>query len=287
MSNDLQIADVEAGRAVEGVYAVARKQRRHDKNGDAYLVIELTDTTGSIEGRVWKNVDWFDHNTHEGDRVRIVGRASRYRNNMQLDIRRLERVGAEDARVIGKSFIPHGKRDIEDLAGELDFLAGEITNPQLSALTAAIWQGPDREALLQSPATAHDHHAYVGGLSEHTLSVVTICLAAAERHSQIDRDLILCAALVHDIGRLRELALGDTLENDAHGVLVGHVLLGHEMLLAACTRAQLNVAQISWWAPLVHAISTHHGPLERCRTVEAITLASANQLDIRLAARER
>ncbi|MCB0878883.1 MAG: hypothetical protein KDC46_07880, partial [Thermoleophilia bacterium] len=153
MPGDVRIADVQAGRPVEGVYAVARKQRRHDRNGDPYLVLELTDSTGSIEGRVWKNADWFDRNVREGDRVRAIGRGSSYRDTLQLDIRRIDKVGDDDQVVAAQSFIPEGRRDVADLAGELDFLASELMHDELRALVEAVWDGAHRDALLRSPAT--------------------------------------------------------------------------------------------------------------------------------------
>ncbi len=284
--SDVRIAEVEAGRPVEGVYAVARKQRRHDRNGDPYLVLELTDSTGSIEGRVWKNADWFDRNIREGDKVRAVGRGSSYRDQVQLDIRRLDRIGDDDA-AARESFVPAGRRDVADLAGELDFLASEITHPQLRALVEAVWSGPHRDELLRSPATAADHHAHLGGLVEHTIAVATISMTVADRHVGLDRDLLLAAALLHDIGRMRELRAETAIEADAAGALVGHVLLGHELLLAAAGDVGIDPATTPWWPKLVHAVSTHHGPVERCRTREAVVLASANALDARLAARDR
>lgn len=286
MAGDVRIRDVEAGRPAEGVYAVARKQRRHDRNGDPYLVLELTDSTGSIEGRVWRNADWFDRNIREGDRVRAVGRGSTYRDQVQLDIRRLDRVD-DGAIEPGESFVPEGRRPVEDLAGELDFLADELAHPQLRALVAQLWGGPDRESLLRSPATAGDHHAHVGGLVEHTVAVAAICMTAADRHVGIDRDLLLAAALLHDVGRMRELRSEVAIEADAAGALVGHVLLGHELLLDAAARAGIDTARAAWWPQLVHAVSSHHGPVERCRTREAVILTSANSLDARLAARDR
>jgi 3'-5' exoribonuclease len=287
MPGDVRIADVEAGRPVEGVYAVARKQRRHDRNGDPYLVLELTDSTGAIEGRVWKNADWFDRNVREGDRVRAVGRGSRFRDQVQLEIRRLDRVGDDDAVLAdGRSFVPQGRRDVEDLAGELDFLASEITRDELRALVEAVWSGPDRDELLRSPATQGDHHAHVGGLAEHTVAVAAIAMAAADRHVGIDRDLLLAAALLHDVGRVRELRADTAIETDFDGALVGHVLLGHELLLAAATRAGVDPSSTPWWPKLVHAVSVHH-QVDQCRTREAVVLASANQLDARLARRDR
>ncbi|MCW2927087.1 MAG: metal dependent phosphohydrolase [Thermoleophilia bacterium] len=286
MTNDMRIADVEAGRPVEGVYAVVRKQRRHDKNGDPYLVLELSDQTGTIEARVWKDADWFDRSISEGDRVRAVGRGTSYREQVQLDVRRLDRLDAGDARAT-ETFIPAGKRDVADVAGELDFLASEIQRDDLRALVEAVWNGPHRDALLRSPATAGDHHAYLGGLVEHTVSVAAICLTAAERHDGIDRDLLLAAALLHDVGRMRELRSETAIETDRDGALVGHVLLGHELLMDAAARTRLDTAAAPWWSKLVHAVTTHHGPVERCRTREAVVLASANSLDARLAQRDR
>lgn len=288
----MRIADVEAGRPVEGVYAVVSKQRRHDKNGDPYLVLELSDATGRIEGRVWKNADWFDRSVQEGDRVRAVGRGSAFRDQVQLDIRRLDRIAEDDSVVADRSFIPATSRDLADLAGELDFLAGEIAREDLRAVVAAVWDGPDREALLRSPATANDHHAHLGGLVEHTVSVAAICLAAAERHDRLDRDLLLAAALLHDIGRMRELRAEAAIETDPDGALVGHVLLGHELVSAAAARVAAvgsygDPRTQPWWPKLIHAMSTHHGPVERCRTREAVVLVSANALDARLAQRDR
>jgi 3'-5' exoribonuclease len=286
MPSDVRIAQVEAGRPVEGVYAVARKQRRHDRNGDPYLVLELTDSTGAIEGRVWKNADWFDRNIREGDRVRAVGRGSTYRDVLQLDIRRLDRVGDDDAVLDGQSFVPEGRRSVEDLAGELDFLAGELQHGELRALVDAVWSGPEREQLLRSPATAGDHHAHLGGLVEHTLAVAATCMAVADRHPQLDRDLLLAAALLHDVGRVRELRAQEAIEADAAGALVGHLLLGHELLLAAAVRAGIDTTTSAWWPKLVHAVSSHHA-IEQSRTREATVLASANALDARLARRDR
>ncbi|MBC7461282.1 MAG: HD domain-containing protein [Thermoleophilia bacterium] len=287
MSGDTRIADVAPGQTVEGIYAVVRKQRRLDKNGDAYLVVELSDPTGRIEGRIWKNADWFDRNIREGDRVRAVGRGSKFRDQVQLEIRRLDKIELDGSDAPTEAFIPATSRDADDLAGELDFLISEITHPEQRALCEAVWQGALRDDLLHSPATALDHHAHLGGLVEHTIAVTTICQAAADRHPNLDRDLLTAAALLHDIGRAKELRAELVIEVDRAGGLVGHVLLTHELLLAAALDARLDVNATPWWPQLVHAVSSHHGPTERCRTREAVVLVSANALDARLAQRDR
>lgn len=276
-----RIADFEVGRPTEGVFAVLRKTRRRNRNGDPYLVLELSDATGRIEGRVWQNADYFDRNVQPGDHVIAVGKPTKFRDEVQFDIRRLDRADAP----IGEAFIPAASRELDELAGELDFLVNELEHPQLHALVEHVWQGPGREDLVRSPATASDHHAYLGGLVEHTVSVATICLAAADRHEGIDRDLLLAAALLHDIGRAREISVGSMVEVEEAGALYGHLLLGHELLLQAVGSVDATFTGEPWWPRLVHAVSTHHGSLERCRTREASILNMANQLDVRLALR--
>lgn len=277
---DVRIVDFRPGRPVEGVYAVLRKQRRHDKNGDAYLVLELSDASGRIEGRLWKNAEWFDQNVSEGDHVRAVGRATLFRDTLQFDVRRIDPVEVEAG--AGESFLPASRRDAADLAGEIDFMVDEIEHPELGALVRAVWQGDERERLLRSPATAADHHAYLGGLAEHTVSVAALCMAAADRHPLLDRNLLLAAALVHDIGRARELRSEGSLGVAGDAGLIGHVLLAHEMLLEARPGAR----EAAWWAPLLHAVASHHGSADRARTREAATLAACNALDARLSARD-
>jgi 3'-5' exoribonuclease len=275
-----QISELVAGRPVEGTYAVLRKQRRHSRNGDPYLVLELSDPTGRIEGRVWRDADWFDQLVSVGDTVRVVGKPVSWNDGLQLDVRRLEPADAPAE----ASYLPAARRDLDDLAGELDFLVSEIADPSQRALVEAIWQGAERERLLRSPATVADHHAYLGGLVEHTVAVASLCMAAADRHEHLDRSLLLAAALVHDIGRAREIEAGTSIGLDAEGSLYGHILLGHEQLQDAAGRCG-DVLDSAWWPKLVHAVSSHHQPADRCRTAEASALSLANAFDARLAPR--
>ncbi len=281
-----RIAELEVGRPAEGLFSVQRKQRRMDRNGDPFLVLELADQTGSIEGRVWDNADWFDGQVRVGDTVVAVGKPSFYRGAMQLDIRRIARADAPET---AGSLVPMSRRPLEDLVGELEFLVGEIDNPSLQALVHEVWSGPDAELLQRSPATAGEHHAWVGGLVEHTVNVATICLAAAERHPRVDRSLVLTAALLHDIGRAREIEVGTTISRNAVESLEGHILLAHEMLLDAAARTGFDRGneQRQLWSGLLHAISCHHGSAERCRSAEALTLLHANTLDVRLSLPQR
>ena len=268
------IAEFEVGRPVEGVYAVVAKRRMHNRNGDPYLALELSDSTGRIAARVWQNAEHFDRAVHTGDTVVATGKPVRFRDEVQLDVRRLQRVDTPE----DQAFVPVASRDLGELAGELDFLVSDITDADLGAVVNGVWNGPHREQLLRAAATAAEHHAYIGGLVEHTVSVATICLAAADRHEHLNRELLLGAALLHDIGRAREVDVADQLAVPEDAALYGHVLLGHEWLLEVAG----NARELAWWPQLIHAVTMHHGPLDRCRTREALTLASANALDVRL-----
>lgn len=275
----VNVTDIRAGDAVEGTFAIVSKQRRHDRNGDPYLVLQLSDTTGRIEGRMWRNAEWFDERFGEGDRVRVVGRGTSFRDQVQLDLRRIDAVGGD---ADGASYVPMARRALPELAGELDFLAEEVAHPDQARLVAAVWQGPLRDELLRCPATIDAHHAYLGGLVEHTVSVASLCMTACDRHPALDRSLLLSAALLHDIGRVRELRSETSLAVDEAGGLVGHLLLGHELLIDAAARTRIDTSSSEWWPRLVHAVSTHHAG-ERPRTREATALQLANQLDARLA----
>lgn len=277
-----RIADLEAGRPAEGVFAVIRKQRRHNRNGDPFLVLELSDESGRIEARVWDNAEHFDRVVRVGDTVRAIGKASQYRDQLQFDVRRLER--ADDG-ASGPLLIPSANRPLDEAVGELDFLVSDLQMPAIAELVHGVWNGVNREQLVRSPATPTDHHAYVGGLVEHTVGVASIALAAVERHDSVNRDITLAACLLHDVGRAREISIGTTFTITDAGALYGHILLGHEMVLDVARQLGIDPEQHAWWPQLVHAMHHHHGPMDRCRTREAQIVVSANMLDARLATR--
>lgn len=275
-----RIADFQPGAPTEGQFAVLSKRRRTSRSGDAFLALELSDDSGMVTARIWDNVDFFDRNVREGDVVVAVGKPVLFRNEMQFDVRRMQKVEGSFA----EEFVPTGRRPLDEIAGEIDFLIDEITSPDMQRFVAALWQSAEwRDELLRSPATASEHHAHVGGLAEHTVNVASICLAGAERYpGGISRDLVLAAALVHDVGRARELAGGFAAGTRDDDTLYGHIMLGHEMLLDAGRATR--VTELEWWPRLVHAVAQHHGPADRCRTAEAALLHAADALDARLAA---
>jgi 3'-5' exoribonuclease len=263
------IAELDEDRVVEQVFAVARKQRLRTRAGAPYLALELVDPTGRIDARVWADVDLLDGRFAEGDAVRVLGRVERFRDRLQLDVRSLEKSDVDPG-----TLVPEARRDLDELDGFVEFLAGEITHPGLAGLVQSLLADSEiRQRLRALPATPDGHHGYAGGLLEHTVGVATLCRETAGVHRRLRADLLVAAALLHDLGRIRELDRGPLFLPTEEGRLLGHVHLGLRLIeersagLAPAVRAEL-----------LHAIAVHHDA-RGARTAEAAVLYHVNQLD--------
>jgi 3'-5' exoribonuclease len=263
------IAELTEDRVVEQVFAVARKQRLRTRSGTPYLALELVDSSGRIDARIWEDVELLDRRFDVGDAVCVLGRVERFRDRLQLEVRALER-----AEVDAGTLVPAGKRDLDELDGFLEFLAGEIAHTGLRTVVGRfLADGELRARLRQLPATPDGHHRYTGGLLEHTVNVATLCRETAAVHPRLRADLLLAAAILHDVGRVRELDRGPLFLPTHEGTLLGHVHLGLRMIeeragdLAAGVRAEL-----------LHSVAAHHDA-RAARTAEAAVLYYANQLD--------
>jgi 3'-5' exoribonuclease len=263
------IASLAEDRVVEGVYAVARKERRRTKGGSPYLALELVDPSGRIEARVWSDVELLDGRFGEGDAVRVLGRVERFRDRLQLEVRSLE--AAEDADPA--DFAPALRRDAAELDGFLEFLAAEVAHPGLRATVARFIQDEVLRKALRSLPAAETHHSYAGGLLEHTVGVATLCREASQLHPRLRADLVLAAALLHDVGRTLELERGPSFRPTEEGRLLGHVHLGLRLIEERAAALEIEVR-----AELLHVVAVHHDA-RAARTAEASVLYHANQLD--------
>jgi 3'-5' exoribonuclease len=262
------IAELSEDRTVEGVYAVARKRKLKTRSGASYLALELVDQSGRIEARVWNDVELLDGRFGEGDAVRVLGRVERFRDRLQFEVRTLEAAPEADP----GDLAPRSRRDADELEGFLEFLAGELAHPGLSATVAAVLDPEIRRALRRLPA-ASDHHSYAGGLLEHTIGVTTLCRETAQLHPRLRGDLLVAAALVHDVGRTVELQPGPGFHQTDEGRLLGHVHLGLRLVEERSGGLDRVVR-----AELLHAVASHH-ELRAAHTAEAAVLYHANQLD--------
>ena len=271
------IAELAEDRTVEGVYAVGRKERRRTKNGAPYLALELVDASGRIEARIWDDVELLDGRFAEGDAVRVLGRVERFGGRLQVQVRAVEAAPDTDP----AELTPTMRRDADELEGFLEFLVGEITHPGLAAITTSVLTDAGLRASLHAlPAAGSDgHHGYAGGLLEHTVGVATLCRETAQLHPRLRHDLLLAAALLHDVGRTVELGRGPSFRQTEEGRLLGHVHLGLRLIEERAAGLDAAVR-----AELLHAVATHHDR-QAARTAEAAVLYHANQLDAQAATR--
>jgi 3'-5' exoribonuclease len=274
------IATLRDGDAVDAVFACTRKERQISRAGSPYLTLELRDSTGAILARAFRDADMLAGRFERGQLVRVRGRVQRFRDELQIELLAVE--VAEGADADPARFLPTAYRDRDELEGFLEHLAREVYEPALKALLERILgDQPLREQIRAAPCTlpGHGHHAYLGGLLEHTVAVATMALELCTLHPRLDRDLLLCAALVHDLGKTREFAYGAEIERSREGTLLGHVELGLRIVAAHAPAALAGERRLA----LEHCVILHHGPgsssAQRFASPEALALYRLNALD--------
>jgi 3'-5' exoribonuclease len=269
------VAGLRAGDDVDAVFACSRKDRLTARSGLPYLALELRDRTGAIQARAFRDADVLAGRFERGDLVRVRGRVERFRDALQVDVRAIARAEAADP----AAFLPVAYRDVDELDGFLEHLAREVHDPEYRALLEALLADDAlRTEWRRAPCTRGGHHAYLGGLLEHTVAVGTLALEACQLHPRLNSDLLICAALVHDLGKTREFAYGAEIALTDAGRLVGHVVLGQQIVDAHA--AGMSEARR---LALAHCILCHHGPESapgrRFGSPEALALYRLNALD--------
>jgi 3'-5' exoribonuclease len=273
-----RVAELRAGTEVEGVFACTRKDRLTAKSGTPYLAVELRDRTGAIQARAFRGADFLAGQFERGDLVTVRGRVERFREDLQIDLHSIRRAeGADPA-----AFLPTAYRDLDELDGFLEHLAREVYDPDLRALLDAFLADDDfRARLRRAPCTRSGHHAYLGGLLEHTVAVATLAFEACTLHPRLNSDLLLTAAILHDAGKTLEFQLGAEIALSEAGALVGHVALGQQLVAERARR--LDEFPEAKLHALSHCILGHHGPDalpgRRFRSAEALALYRLNALD--------
>lgn len=249
-----RIAELRSGQRFQGRYACLRKDRLTSRNGGAYLSLDLRDRTGTLPARVFKEADRIGLRFEAGDAVAVRGRLERFRGQPVADLDDVRRLdpGAFDP----AEFLPAAYRSIEELEGFLEHLTREIHDQGLrTTVERLLLAGPAAGEFRRAPCTAAGHHAYLGGLLEHTVSVGTLVGELCQLHPRLDSDLLMAAALLHDVGRTREFTYGARFGISEEGRLIGHLAIGAQMVAAAA--AQLPEDRR---LALLHCVLCHHGP---------------------------
>jgi 3'-5' exoribonuclease len=274
----IPIAQLRAGTEIEGVFACTRKDRLTARSGSPYLAVELRDSSGAIQARAFRDADFLAGQFERGDLVAVSGRVERFRDELQIELGSIRRAEGADP----SAFLPTAYRDLDELDGFLEHLAREVYDADLRALLDAFLRDAGfRAELRRAPCTRSGHHAYLGGLLEHTVAVGTLALETCTLHPRLNSDVLICAALLHDVGKLREFELGAEIALSDAGSLVGHVVLGQQMIVERA--AKLNGFPAEKLNMVLHCVLAHHGaetlPGRRFRTPEALALQRLNALD--------
>jgi len=299
------VATLRADDPVDAVFACTRKERQISRAGTPYLTLELRDSTGAILARAFRDADVLAGRFERGQLVRVRGRVQRFRDELQIELRAI--AAAEGADADPARFLPTAYRDRDELEGFLEHLAREVYDPALKGLLAALLaDSPLREQIRLAPCSLparasgmapngsggggspggarsarspSSHHAYLGGLLEHTVAVATMALELCTLHPRLDRDLLLTAAIVHDLGKTREFTYGAEIERSREGMLLGHVELGLRVIAEHAPAALGDERQLA----LEHCVMLHHGPDSasghRFASPEALALYRLNALD--------
>jgi 3'-5' exoribonuclease len=289
------VATLRCEEEVDGVFACTRKERHISRAGTPYLTIGLSDSTGAIVARAFRDADVLSGRFDRGELVRVRGRVERFRDQLQVEVRTITR--ADGGEADPARFLPVAYRDLDELEGFLEHLAREVFDPALKLLLERLLG--DRELRVEIrrapcsaprslptapapspfPRAATGHHAYLGGLLEHTVAVATMALELCVLHPRLDRDLLLSAAIVHDLGKTREFTYGAEIGRSEEGRLLGHVELGLRLISQHAPPALAAERRLA----LEHCVMLHHGADaasgQRFASPEALALYRLNTLD--------
>lgn len=276
------ITDLAPNTRVESTFAVRSSALASFRNKPGqYLNITLADRTGEIVGRAWDNAEALAPVLSSGNIVRVIGRVEEYQGKLQVIVQQAE--VCEPREVELPDYIPASKRDPMEMMEEVDAAVEQVADPHLQALLRAFFEDTEfRSRFAQAAGAKALHHSFVSGLLEHTVSVLRILLALNESHPQLDRDLLITGALLHDIGKIEELETSTVIEYTDSGRLLGHTVLTDRMVCERMRGIDGFPPQLS--DRLMHMLLSHHGQKEYGApivpmTAEACALHYADNLD--------
>jgi 3'-5' exoribonuclease len=275
------IADLIEGDSVTSFFLVKQAQVRQRRSGDPYLSMVLGDRTGEMAAVMWEGVQEASKELVEGDIVKVQGLLGTYQGDRQLTITRLRKAAPEE--VAPEDYLPRSLEDPVGLIARLQETVDGMVEPYLKGLLRDLLADEGfMTDFTVAPAAKTIHHAALGGLLEHTASVVGLCRVLADYYPAVDRDLLLAAAMLHDVGKVRELTWNRVFDYTDAGRLLGHITLG--ALLVEARIREIPDFPEGLAQRLLHCILSHHGELEwgsprRPKTLEALVLHYAEDLD--------
>jgi len=246
-------------KVIVSSFVVTTKQVKPKKSGEPYLALTLADRCGQIEAKMWDNVEDAIDAFEQEDFLKIKGLLNKYKNRFQLTIHKLRKLG--DSEVDFADYLPKTTKNVDDLWRTLEDFVSSVRDPHLKALLQSFIADPEIAAAYRNaPAAKTLHHAYIGGLLDHVVSLFRSCDLLSRNYPQVNRDLLIAGAFLHDIGKIHELSYKRSFAYTSRGQLLGHMIIELEML-------QAKIAQIQGFPDelktlLEHLIISHHGEYE-------------------------
>lgn len=280
----LYVVNLREGSRIEEVFLVVSKSVANTRTGSQFLKMTLADKTGTVDSVKWDASESEIARISEDDYVQVQATVKSYNDHPQLVIESFHRYGEA---IEPADFLRSSPRDNDEMMSELTAVLGQVINPKLRTLLDAFFSNSDYALKFrQAPAAKKLHHAYIGGLLEHTLNVVRACAVLADLYPNIDRDLLLTAAALHDIGKIDEYVWTSSIKFSDAGHLVGHVVGGAMAVKEAADKIEGFDPMVS--LALQHMILAHHGEKEwgspkQPKSIEAVMLHAADDLDAKLA----
>jgi len=280
------IADIQPGDSMQQAFLVQSKQLRTQRNGSFFLDLQLVDRTGSVPAKMWDATQVLFGSFAEDDFVLVKARGETYRRKLQLVVTDLRRMEPSDVDV--EDFLPKATRDVGEMLERLGEIVGALTYEPLKELLEAFLADEEFvSGFRQAPGGVSVHHAWLGGLLEHTLAVTELAIGVAESYPNLDRDLLVAGAILHDVGKVEEFGYTRAFRYTDIGGLVGHLAIG-------AMRVGERAATIEGFPPILlqelqHLILSHHGQHEYGSpilpaTAEAIVLHHIDNIDAKVVA---
>jgi 3'-5' exoribonuclease len=278
------INEIKENDQVDSLFLVKEKSSGITKTGNAYLKLKLVDHSGEIEGRIWTSVETFANSFEKDDFVHVTGKALSFQEHLQLNITHIESIGEEE--ILFSDFFPMADKDPDEMLHALVEISQQIKNPHLNRLLQLLWEDePFIKRFKMAPASKWLHHNYLGGLLEHTLSLVQLVLKNVTHYEGLNLDLLLTASILHDLGKVDELSYHRSFDYSDEGRLLGHIILGLE-------RVEDKIRQLPDFPKdlstlLKHLLLSHHGQYiwgspKRPMTLEAVMLHYLDDLDAKM-----
>jgi len=280
------INQIHAGDVLADYFVLAEKTMAQKKDGNNYLNLVLSDRTGNIKGVVWDNAEKLSSQVETGAVVAVKGHVGEYRNNLQVVVKEMTGVSLEETDPA--DFMLSTARDVDQMFERIVALSESLGAWYLKALFSAFWEDESfTTQFKRAPAAKKMHHAYIGGLLEHTLSMAVLADKIAEHYNGLDRDLLVAGALLHDIGKIRELSYDMGIDYSDEGRMVSHIVIGLQLIEDKIRTIESFPEEPALL--LKHMVVSHHGSKELGspeppKTIEAVMLNCIDEMDSRIQA---